>query len=671
MNYKKHHLVLAGLLAIGLTITNFSLDATRIGRVVIQPTSSNGKTGVCSSAITPTLQVKAPVTTTTGSESIVAKTGNTTTSYKFTDAPAPKDTTVVLRIKGQNESMFSSLFNGPRALFFSDSDCKNQVAKIIIPKGYTSIPVYVAVAFPDTYTITASATNYTEGTASYLAVGNINNKITTILNNHNAGGSTNGTFEILTPTPGAIDVTKLTGSTVASANGTDTNDDTAAFTEAVRQASIATNKQFAQGPTGAPQGVVYVPAGTYYIRDVQLKDNVRVEINAGAVLKQTLVKSDKNANGVSLFVIGSSKYRTAVPTAPLQNVSLVGVGQSATMAGIPKPATYNGWDISGSFTVNADPATTDASQLLKPLSLMYANGVLIQNVFGIANNSDVTNRNPLNSYNRGSGVNVQSTLIWGNNQVNIRGTTSYYGPTNVTINNVYATKQTFGYGAIQLQSARTFDVKNIFSEGGTALRLESGVPGAETLTSYGCVRRQQGGGGTDCKCTETSPCALNYFSEINGVVADNISCLNGNTAVSLLPHEQTNSNVTVTNVRSDNCYSGVLGGYTGDPRIANKGLFSNVTINGLTVFGSDVDGSGRHAQGAPLDFGLDSTTWAPDVASGTTVSITSKSIVPLVLSSCTKQGYFEEKNPKRFDQSYPQQCSLIGNLKAQSGALKR
>lgn len=663
---KKHFIILLGVAAGGVSLYSLSINSISLGTLSLSGDRTL-KTGVCSAPYV--------VTAKNRSIKIGGQNPNNQTSFKSTTDAAstsdsivagepviyqlngvPRDTLITLSGKNIKDTWVQSLFARPQISFFTDSTCTTVANKLVITKGTTDTTFYTKITTPGAYTIVANAASYKEATFTLggIPAGG--------LGGGNSGGETSF---MLTPTVGAIDVTKFS-STVAPAKGDGVTDDTKAFNEAIRLASVSTTKPFSSGPTGVPQGVVYVPAKTYRVRDVQFMDNVRMEIDAGAVIMQTQSKPNKNAVGINLFTFGPTKDRNTVPSKQLVNVSLVGVGSSTTMAGEVKPVPYPGWSLDNSFTINIDPVTTGASQNLKPIRVMYVNGLLIQNVFTVGNNSDSSNKFSNNVQNPGDGVNTESATIVFQNQTSSGGTDVFYGPTNVTTQNIYTTKAIHGYGATQIQSGRTLKFKNIFSEGGIALRLESDVVGVDTLNAHSCVKEQHGGGGDSCTCGGAYPkCPLAYFSEINGVTADTIQCLNGHAALSLLPHNQTNKNVNITNVRSDNCFNAIETGTPGDERLANAGSFSGVTISGVTVVGSNVNGSGTKAQGMPKAFGISNgQSWAPDVMSSHSVCVADQNAVPISsVGTCLKSGDFTPKGPA-CDKNIEALCISDTGLKA-------
>ena len=418
----------------------------------------------------------------------------------------------------------------------------------------------------------------------------------------------------------AINIRTTQLASVPQAIGDGIADDTASLNAAIVYASTTLPRDFPSGPLATPQAIVYVPAGTYQIKGVTTTDalgtysDVRLEISADAVFRESTTST---AGANSLFAIDSPSGG-----GPVQNVTLIGVGAGADTS--LKQGIATGWDVSHSFTVDVDPATTGADPNLEPLLIEYAQGVLVQNLFSIANdaNADATLPTFLNPV----------TKLYGHNDS--PDSDHFYGPSQITYTNHYHLHGCLGCGAIQVQGGRTLDFTQIFSSGGIALRFETDRVGDYTLNQNGCKSLAQGGGGTDCTCSAAAPCALLYYSEIADAHADTISCVAGHSAVSFVPHNQVNETVDVQHVSSTNCDTAIE---TGDGMLDDRlppGSFGATTIEGVTCIGSSSgDDEAQHDTAGPQ-------AWLPGQESTSPVCWASATSVPLTISGCTMTGLF-------------------------------
>jgi hypothetical protein len=331
--------------------------------------------------------------------------------------------------------------------------------------------------------------------------------------------SLHASVDPLAPTPGAESVLAY------GAVPNDTGDDTAAFQAAISAA--AANRIRPGGPDGSPQGVVYVPPGTYRVCGVAPKSNVRMEFDASAVM---LLGRD-NCGNPSVIVLGGG----------VRNVTVIGVGSSTS----GKPAPLGGRDISHSFTINADPAVTGVTADEKAMSVRWASYVRIENVITIQNASrTATNRN----------------TQWTSNSPAI----TFYGepgstagaprlPQHVVVDNLYNASSPVSYGAVQVSACVDCSINHLFSQGGVALRLETDAEEAYYLRT-----------------------GLHYYSTVDQFTANDLYGYNGRQAVTFSPHSQNNGTVTITNVVADSTYSAVRTANSGGSSLPS-GSFSNLS----------------------------------------------------------------------------------------------
>lgn len=321
------------------------------------------------------------------------------------------------------------------------------------------------------------------------------------------------------------------------AKGDDQADDSQAFQKAIDAAS-ADGKGFEDGPSHRPQAIVEVPAGTYRLQNVYLKSNVRLEVSA-AVIFRPLACDDPTDRADIFWLDGKD--------AALENVTLIGVGES--MEGKPKPVA--GWDISHSFTFDLDSESNHGPVYTHGIALRNVDGFLIENVFSIQNNKK-GDHTPPTSHTAVMVFKYNTKSKWGG---------PWLDPRHGSVVNHYNIHSPAGFGPNQLASAHDLVFRNIFSEGGTALRLETDAAEAHSK--------------------KTGKDFTEIASEIDGLVAENIECHDGNRAVAFSPHSQANRNVTVRGVKAVSCNEGIK--VAGNP----KGTFDNSTVTDVLVIAGD------------------------------------------------------------------------------------
>lgn len=340
-------------------------------------------------------------------------------------------------------------------------------------------------------------------------------------------------------TPGATSVRAF------GATGAGLGDDTGAFLRA-QDAAIASTVRRAGGPTGQAQAVVYVPPGTYRLLHLAFRSNVRMEVDAGAVLEQAGGRSAKISDGPASLIDWD-----ALPGPPLANVSLVGVNTSTGALKALANPVFPGWDLSPDFTFDLDPAATNGSVLDVALQAANVSGFLIENVYSIQN--DYRPAVAPSTVDGWWPDNQKAALGMRENPGTPADGSMFYDPHNGTVDNWYNIRGTKGYGPDQIGAGHNLTFRHIFTEGGTALRLE-----------------------TDA--SQGKP----FASEIRGLVADDIAGLDCNRAVSFTPHAQQNFDVHVTSVRAVSCSEGVVESISPTGSLP-PGAFTGSTISGVTV----------------------------------------------------------------------------------------
>ena len=304
----------------------------------------------------------------------------------------------------------------------------------------------------------------------------------------------------LASTPGAKNVKKF------GAQPNDSRDDTAAFQSAIRAA--ASHRIRPHGPDGTRQGVVYVPAGSYRVCDVQPHSNVRIEFNAGAKL---LLRESGCANPTAILLDGGAK-----------NVTIIGVGRSTS----GKPSSLAGRDVARKFVINADPAVTGTTTEQKAIAVRWVSYALIENVITIQNHSRTS-----------TGLNTR----WTSHSPAL----TFYGlptstkrrprlPHHIRVRNVFNTRSPVSYGAIQVSACIRCKFSHVFSNGGVALRLE-----------------------TDAEESYYLRTGHHYYSKVARLRARDIMGYHGRQALTFSPHSQTNGVVRAVRVVARSTYSAV------------------------------------------------------------------------------------------------------------------
>jgi hypothetical protein len=324
-----------------------------------------------------------------------------------------------------------------------------------------------------------------------------------------------------------------------------TGDSTAAFLKA-QQAALASAYRFANGPTGSPQAVVYVPPGTYRLLRLPFRSNIRMEVSAAAVLEQAGGRHVDLTKGAPALIVWDGPAGS-----PLTNVTLIGVASSAGgLKQLAKPL-FPGWSVDPDFTFNLDPAATDASVLVTGIQASNVTGFLIQNVYSIENDFQPAVRPSTDdgwwpqSRKAALGLRERSDTP-ANGSV-------YYDPHNGTIENWYNVHGPKGFGPNQVNAGHNLSFRHIFSRGGTAMRFE-------TDASQGKA----------------------FASEVRDVTAVDVAGQDCNRAVSFAPHAQNNYNVHITGVQSVGCGQGVMESVD-ETNTLPPGAFFGSTIGDVTV----------------------------------------------------------------------------------------
>jgi len=217
-------------------------------------------------------------------------------------------------------------------------------------------------------------------------------------------------------------------------------------------------------------GKLYIPAGDYYFRSVHLRSNVHLEIDEGA----TFHMAPGGGYNVWMFEMGNGNQGQA------QNVSFVGLG--------------NG------FTIDLRNAPNERTAVFK---------------MGDINNFKFSN------FTIEDGKTIFASFLVG---ITTRSNEIYW-PVNGIIENIDQRNSLFGYGLVQTYGADNILFRDLHSEGGITLRMET-----DNLTM-----KDFGKGG------------------IRDIFAENISGTNCLAPVLFGPHFQENGSVQVNGVTSNGC----------------------------------------------------------------------------------------------------------------------
>jgi pectate lyase-like protein len=359
---------------------------------------------------------------------------------------------------------------------------------------------------------------------------------------------------VVSNTAGAVSVRSY------GAAGDGSRDDTAAFLKA-EDAALKSTVRFGPGPTGASQAVVYVPPGTYRLIRLPFRSNVRMEIDAAAVLEQAGGRYVSTKDSVASLIVWDGP-----DASPLTNVTLIGVNQSTGGIKASADPVFAGWSLAPDFTFNLDPAATDASVKVAALQAINVTGFLIQNVFSIQNDTEPAT---LPSTEDGWWPSTRKAALGLKEKADTPSDGSvYYDPHNGTVSNWYNIHGPKGFGPNQVNAGHNLAFGHVFSRGGTALRLE-------TDASQG----------------------KSFAAELRSVTADDVAGLDCNRAVSFSPHSQFNYDVHVTNVQALGCAQGVVESIDENSKLP-PGAFVNSTIANVSVT------AGAHAQNGSSPNGL-------------------------------------------------------------------
>lgn len=227
-------------------------------------------------------------------------------------------------------------------------------------------------------------------------------------------------------------------------------------------------------------GVVQLLQGNYAFGEIKMKENVRFEIEADTVITPTTRK---------LFSVAVDNNSSQI-----ENIEITTIGREGRFL----------IDTTG-FPVNGD---------IRPF------------LIGFAYNMSLSNFDVNDGYSKFSAI----AFVPADDGQDPTNNPSFGNiPENVLVKNVSTFGTHYGYGMVQMQGGRNVLFKNIYSEGGATLRLETGSP------SNGLSGPNTGG--------------------IHNIYADGVVNERGHTALHISPHVKNNGRVVAVNLAShDSAY---------------------------------------------------------------------------------------------------------------------
>lgn len=273
-------------------------------------------------------------------------------------------------------------------------------------------------------------------------------------------------------------------------------------------------------------GQIIVPAGVYYFMNVELKSNIKLLIDENASIRPYLQAMFDNG-GDSIFNVGDHNDDV------VKNIAVTSLQKDKR------------------FIVQL-PAITKVSGANSAKSFNNVYGIKVFHFFNVENFL-TSNMNIYDNNTKYSAMSL-NVILTDKNKANIGKL-----PTSGDVKNITIYNAAYGYGAVQAQAANKVYFENIESEGGAALRLETG---------YALMNNMQLGGVTNIK-------------------AKDIRCINGSAALTLSPHTiQTNENIEAHNISADGCNFAVriATGFISKKNTTKglkRGVFKNVSIDGI------------------------------------------------------------------------------------------
>jgi hypothetical protein len=339
--------------------------------------------------------------------------------------------------------------------------------------------------------------------------------------------------------------------------GRSSADDTAGVAAAMADASAEHPGCFPRGPSGAPQAVVYLPPRVYRLASLFFPSNLRMEVDAGAVLQLPANRPAVPSTVTTAMIYWDSKGLQP----PVRNVSIVGVGTDLDARKAAVLSQDDGalapFDISHDFTMNLDPASTGSSNYNPGMNIANAEYFRIENFFSVQNGTPQA-ASAITAWPT-SGRPVLQLHARANSPV---GPGPYLQPEYGTVVNQINVGSPRGYGPNQVNAGSYLTFRNIYSRGGTALRLET--DGSTTASG----RPEQG-------------------ATVEHLVGRTIVGVNCNRAVALTPHAQVNADIDVSGVWSYSCGQAVVANSDAKVAAQYEGRFDFARVADVHAFAGD------------------------------------------------------------------------------------
>lgn len=333
-------------------------------------------------------------------------------------------------------------------------------------------------------------------------------------------------------------------------------DVTSAFADAMADAVARYPTCYLDGPGGEPQAVVYVPPGTYRLAGLYFPSNVRMEVDAGATLQLPPNRSEIPSGQATPMI----KWDSRVMGQPaLQNVSLIGVGRNldetkrALKAGSGKPLSP--FDLSHDFTMNLDPASTGSTNYNPGMSIVNVQHFQVTNLFTIQNDTNQSSTPIINWP-----TSARAVLELHARHDSPMGGGALLEPRDGVITNQVNVGSPRSNGPNAVNAVDNLSFQNVYSSGGTALRLETD-------------------GSTDDQGMPDRGATIDHLT------GQNIVGVNCNRAVSLSPHAQANGTVDISSVWAYSCNEAVVASVDGKLPPEQRGKFEDATVSDVHVSG--------------------------------------------------------------------------------------